>query len=306
MSTSPAGRRQAAGLLVAIVALPACPQLLSDEFRAPHPADDTPEAGQPRPSGGDPSRGDADGSRDEEAGAGGTNGSSWPAPFDTLLHRYRFDGTGVRVLDSVGAAHGDLIGAALTGTGALTLPGGSTAAYVNLPNGLISVLSDVTLEAWLVWRGGADWQRVFDFGSSTLGEDQSGSGTSYLFFTPSAAELGLDMPRVGYSTAGYGAEVRAAGQGLFPSQQLVHVAVVVDDTNDQLALYIDGQPSASVAFTGTLRALRDENNWLGRSQYDDPALDADLLEFRVHASALGPAAIALSHTSGPDPALLEP
>ena len=40
-----------------------------------------------------------------------------------LVHRYRFDGVGTTVLDSIGTAHGTVVGAALTGQGTLTLVG---------------------------------------------------------------------------------------------------------------------------------------------------------------------------------------
>jgi hypothetical protein len=51
------------------------------------------------------------------------------------------------------------------------LSGGSsnTAPYGDLPNGLISGLTDVTIEAWYTLNGTNNWQRVFDFGSSDGG-----------------------------------------------------------------------------------------------------------------------------------------
>ena len=106
------------------------------------------------------------------------------APVGSLLHRYSFDGTGANVTDSVGNATGNLVnGALLDGSGVLTLPGehdGQPDQYLNLPNGLISPLSEVTIVAWTTWTGGAGYQRVFDFGISDLGEVQGNSGKSYI------------------------------------------------------------------------------------------------------------------------------
>ena len=46
------------------------------------------------------------------------------------------------------------------------------------------------------------------------------------------------------------------------------VAAVFDDSNDQMRLYLDGQLEGSAVFTGALSSLTDNNNWLGRSQFN--------------------------------------
>ena len=78
-----------------------------------------------------------------------------------LLHRYSFDGTGTAVTDSVGAAHGTVVNAQLSGSGTVVLGGGTTDQYVDLPNGIVSSLTNATFEAWITWDGGNGWQRVF-------------------------------------------------------------------------------------------------------------------------------------------------
>src|SRR6266568_9677916 len=76
-----------------------------------------------------------------------------------------YNGAPAQEEGSVGTAHGTLLGGgALTGDGKLNLQGAN--GFVDLPNGIISSLSNVTLEAWLAWNGGAQWQRIFDFGSN--------------------------------------------------------------------------------------------------------------------------------------------
>src|SRR4051812_4949718 len=113
-------------------------------------------------------------------------------PTGSLIHRYSFDGTGQAVVDSVGGADGTLVnGVMLDGSGVLTLPGEDITPpltpdqYANLPNGLISSLSEVTIIAWTTWINGAGYQRVFDFGSSDTGEGQGNSGKSYVAVMPS-------------------------------------------------------------------------------------------------------------------------
>ena len=106
-----------------------------------------------------------------------------------LVHRYSFDeapGTTIAG-DFYGGADGTLMGGAnFTGGGDILFDGAS--GYVNLPNGIISALNDATFEAWVTWSAGAgNWQRIFDFGNSLGGEDTSGVGSAYIFFTPRSA-----------------------------------------------------------------------------------------------------------------------
>jgi len=86
-----------------------------------------------------------------------------------------------------------------------------------------------------------------------------------------------------------------------------HVAVVVNDSANRMAIYIDGMLEASSAFYGRLSALKDTTNWVGRSVFDaDPYLDAVMHELRVYGSALTADEIATSAALGPDAELLTP
>jgi hypothetical protein len=226
-----------------------------------------------------------------------------------LVHRYRFDGSGGRAIDSVGGADASLINVELQSAEALVLAGGTTDQYADLPNGIVSSLGDATFEVWLTWAGGASWQRIFDFGITRQGEDIRGNGSSYIFVTPRANPgLGTqDFLRVTYTANGLGSEVNAEATRALPVGSLEHVAVVVDDQNDELRLYLGGALQATTAFTGSLAAIQDNNNWLGRSQYaQDPGLAAQLLEFRIYSAALGDNELSVSFQAGPDAVFVGP
>jgi hypothetical protein len=80
-----------------------------------------------------------------------------PAPpfYASLAHRYRFDGFGEVVTDSVGGADGVVVGSSLAQVNdGVVLSGGAAAEYVELPAGIISVLRSATFESWLTWAGG--------------------------------------------------------------------------------------------------------------------------------------------------------
>lgn len=224
-----------------------------------------------------------------------------------LIHRYDFEGNGTNVLDRVGSAHGIVTQGAtlskLDGKGVVLLGGGTSGAYVDLPNRLVSSLTNATFEAWVTWGGGKAWQRVFDFGDSTATspENNPASGKSYLF---ASARGGLGGVLTAYSLNGSTEETAVSGPSPL-AQTLNQMVVVADAANDQLALYVNGALIGTQAWTGSLAAINDVNVWLGRSQFAaDPELSGVYHEFRMYGAALSAAQIATAYRGGPDPVFL--
>jgi hypothetical protein len=225
--------------------------------------------------------------------------------IDSLVHRYSFDDTGTQVSDGAGQADGVAQNLTLDGSGSLTLAGQTSDEYVELPGGIVSTLQDATIEAWLTWSGSGNWQRVFDFGNSDAAQGEQGAGDTYLFFTP--VNSTNSVSQLTFSSGGFANEIKIQGAQALPSNVTVHLAVVVDDTNDMLTFYVDGSPEGAVAFDGALSELTDVNNWLGRSQFAaDPEFGGTLDEFRIYSAALSAAQVSLSYTAGPDPDFLAP
>jgi hypothetical protein len=229
-----------------------------------------------------------------------------------LVHRYDFEGTGTVVTDRVGTSHGSVKGGAsvsqVDGKGAVVLAGGAAGSYVDLPNGVLSALTNATLEAWVTWGGGAAWQRIFDFGDSTNAtpEDNPANGKSYLFLTPTTDAGASGVMRAVYSLTGgaVAAETRL-NASVAMAQVLTHVALVVDSTGGELILYMDGKSVGEQAYAGDLGSINDVNCWLGRSQYSaDPEMTGTFHDFRVYNAALSPLQIATSFAGGADPAFL--
>jgi hypothetical protein len=216
-----------------------------------------------------------------------------------LRHRYSFEGTGTTVVDSISAANGEVMNAALDDSGSLTLAGGTSNDHVVLQPGIVSALTNATFETWLRWDGSAAWERIFDFGQSS-----GASGSSYIFLTPRATSSSGHM-RVAISINGSTNETRVEAAAALEAGALHHVAVVVDDSGDQLHLYLDGVLQSSAALTLALASIDDQGNWLGRSHYSsDPELTGTLYEMRIYAAALTAAQLSASFQLGPDPAFL--
>lgn len=216
-------------------------------------------------------------------------------PLGSLVHRYSFDAGG-NVVDSIKGSNGTLEGGAMFGAdGTLVLnppdpnnPNApDTKQFVNLPNGIVHDLTDVTVVAWTTWSGsGAAWQRIFDFGVSLGGEGQANGGRSYICVMPFTGFDNQNKP-------GLGAEMKVPG---FPTVTLASTEDM-DDRLAQVAFSFKGGVSAALYLDGTRLAMQatnikpsdvdDSNNWLGKSQYgDNPYYKGTYEELRVYDVAL--------------------
>ena len=218
----------------------------------------------------------------------------------SLIHRWGFDeATDDVAIDSVGGAHGTIYGgAALSGTGQLTLDGVDD--YVDLPNDLISGLTDATIEAWGTWQGGLPWQRLFDFGTSSDGE-VTGPGGSF------TAEGGLSLA-ASSDTSGLHLSVKPDGQAdtylmaptILRADTEKHVAIIYDGSADLMRIYVNRTPYGVTTTTVDLGTLTNVNNWLGRSNSSqDPYFAGQINEFRIHDGAMTSLQVRQSLRAGP-------
>ena len=262
-----------------------------------------------------------------------------PSARAALVNRWSFNGTagskatGTVFTDTIAGAQAVIVGTGATAsTAALTLPGTTSgtqtpaaiSAYVDLPNGLISSKTNLTIEIWATVVSAKNWQRLFDFGrmniagmgtSAAIGEIKpdavsapgSTASSDNLMFAVNrgttantqrtagrlndAAELGLDT----------GLTLAAATQ--------YHYAFVVEDgagsygsAGAQVRWYLNGVLAQSLDLNFHLASLEDVNNWLGRSQYSgDSQSNISYDELRIYNHALTTNEIAASRTAGPNP-----
>jgi hypothetical protein len=229
----------------------------------------------------------------------------------TLIHRYSFNessGTTV-VSDSVGTAHGELRNPSaqsdFTGTGRLRLAGGDwnaipEPAYVNLPNGLVSGLTSLTIEAWVNWAGPADssWQRILDFGRNAAETEDTyqNPGLSYMFLSPRS---GANTLRFAIKQ-GDGLEMPVLDGPPLAIGQDAHVAVVYDTAAGAARLYLNGQRVATGPITLPLSVVEDLNVYLGRAQWTDPKFAGDFIEVRIYEGTFLDDELAATFAVGPD------
>lgn len=227
-----------------------------------------------------------------------------------LKHRYSFNEApgATTVKDSVGTADGTVkgLGADFDGTGKLVLPGGGNSnagadvisGYVDLPNGIINVLANISIEAWVTWDSDpSSWQRIFDFGTSDGGEDVSNGNGNYLFMSPQGdtnLRFAVRDPRTG------GEPTQLTAPSPLTKGQPVYVAVSYDYNNNTAVLYRDAVAVRSGPAAVPLHIINDVNNWLGRAQWGDPMFKGSFDEFRIWEGPLTADQVASHFALGPN------
>lgn len=242
-------------------------------------------------------------------------------PRRGLAHRYSFDPNAdpadPNVIDSISGANGILInntGNARYEDGMLVLgntgsqnsnatPPFTNGDYVDLPNGIISALGNLaTIEAWVTWGGPAwnYWQRIFDFGTSNGGENNSG-GAGNAYYWMASPWGGERMLRTGYRR-GPNAEERVIDDvsGALTIGRQTHLAFVWDGAAGTIRMYVDGKQVGQNTLHFALSEMPDNNNWLGRAQWGDNLFVGRYNEFRIYDIPLTADMILAHYQAGPN------
>jgi hypothetical protein len=165
---------------------------------------------------------------------------------------------------------------------------GST-QYVTLPAGVVNGLATCTISTWVNLNTVSNWARLFDFGSGT---------TNYMFLSPknganSKVRFAIRTPAV--------AEQIIDGAAALPTGGWHHVAVVLSGATG--TLYVDGvQVGQNTGMTLTPSSLgATGNNYLGKSQFNDPYLSGAVDDFQIFAQALTAQQVAALASPPPAP-----
>jgi lysophospholipase L1-like esterase/fibronectin type 3 domain-containing protein len=202
-----------------------------------------------------------------------------------LAAHWKFDeGSGTTTADSSGSGwNGVLVNGALWTTNgafgnAVDLDGSND--YVSTPPGLVSSLTDFTVSAWFSLDSAPTWSRIFDFGSGI---------NTYMFLTPYSS---TGTARFAITTGTGAGEQQINGTAPLPIGGWHHVAVTL--AGGVGVLYVDGvEVARNSAMTLTPASLGNTTqNWIGRSQWNDPYLNGRVDEFRIYNTALTAAEIA--------------
>ncbi len=230
-------------------------------------------------------------------GDGGTNtfvvrvsdaaGASGFAQFSIVVNaqanmvaRYEFDGNAA---SSVGALHGTTTGAPgyVAGHAGQAIDLDGVDDLVTLPAGVANS-DDITIATWVNWDGGANWQRIYDFGTGT---------GQYLFLTPSSGSGTLR-----FAIKNGGAE-QVLETAALPVGQWRQVVVTLSGNIGRL--YVNGvQSAASGSITINPSDFNPTINYVGDSQFaGDPLFNGRVDGLSIYNYALTPAQVASLYTN---------
>jgi fibronectin type 3 domain-containing protein len=200
----------------------------------------------------------------------------------TLNARLRFDeATGTSAADATGNGWtGSLVNSGTWAAGkmgnAVSLSG---SAYVSLPAGAVSGLSDFTISTWVYLNSISNWVRIFDFGTGT---------DRYMYLSAKSASTGKVRFAI-TGCSGYG-EQGIDGSAALPTGQWVHLAVVLSGSTG--TLYVNGVPvgqNTSMSFS-PFQLGTTTQNYIGHSQWSgDPYLNGLVDDFRIYRGVLSDA-----------------
>jgi len=221
------------------------------------------------------------------------------------------------------------IGATYTGS-ALRIPGGTTgnvamnamSAYIDLPNGIISSQTNVTIEIWATPLSAPNWARILDFGrcaeagdglgaagefTGAASDPAPGTATSYSDIMLSA-DIGTDLTQQRL-------EAKLTGTNFTFNSALAttagvqhHYAITFTDglgayTNrgGRWQWFRDGYSAGFVDVNFHLSNIEDVNNWLGRSMWSaDSNGNSDYAEVRISNAALSQRQLLANYGLGPN------
>ena len=198
------------------------------------------------------------------------------------MHQYTFeDGT---ANDSVGQAHGTLVGGAAVVDGAMVTT--AQDQWMEMPGEVIAMntYDEVTLAAWYTPTAGANagWSMLAYFGGSV-----GGFGSNGYFIT---AARGDDVSRaaisIGDTSAPWSDESGANGPEYDDGQPHLMVSTI-DGRN--ITLYIDGVLTGStpLSATNTISGISTDFAYLAKGGYTgDPEWIGAIQEFRIYNRAL--------------------
>ena len=209
----------------------------------------------------------------------------------TLVHRYSFsENSGTITADSIGgpAWNGMLPDGGTFGGGQLALSS-SSKQYVQLPAGILSNYTAVTIESWVTFPDQLP-VNCFFFG---FGNINGSLGEDYIFCAPQGG-------RIAITSGNYTSEQNAYGNFDFSFHTNLHVTAVFNPSLGYIALYTNGVLAAiNGSVTTPFSSVNNIYSFIGRSLYSaDPYPDFSLDEFRIYNGALSANEIAATQVLG--------
>lgn len=165
-------------------------------------------------------------------------------------------------------------------------------AYIDLPNNIISdlakssVIGSLTVEMTLTIQENRPWAEAWSFGTNDNGEDHSNNASSSNYIT--LIPMNAQNKRLRLAARGASKELFIDGKkALTPGKKHQVIAAF---TAGEMSLYLDKKLIGTSPLPDGLDLTKftNNNNWLGRSQFNDPMLTGTIHSLKLYDTCLCP------------------
>lgn len=214
-----------------------------------------------------------------------------------LTHRFSFsDGA----KDSVGKVEGKLMNGATVAEGKLVLKNENVSSsdakvqYLDFGSPILPKSGSVTIAIWFTASDAGDFARLLN-----VGDKEGSEGLAFIYITPRTGE---GQARAAISATDTGSRIPLDNPSLADGKPHLMV-VTIDGAANKMHMFVDGiEPTAAVDLgENTLAKVKQNNNWVGRSSFDnDAGLTGSIDEIRVFDTALSLEEVTAMTKAGPD------
>ncbi|HEY1815357.1 MAG TPA: LamG domain-containing protein [Kofleriaceae bacterium] len=240
------------------------------------------------------------------SGSGSGPGSGTPVT-DGLVLDYEFDDcSGTVATDATAGKHDGTITGATTiwsGSGGrhgcdITMaPVNPATAYVTVPAGIFTNVSDFTIATWVRMTSNPSWARIYDLGGNAAGFMYL-STNGYAVGTTNDIGVDADWYFAPTGSASAGVDSYLGTTTALPTGVWKHVAITGKGSTGERHIYIDGFPAADLTSSQPISPSQYEplgDSWIGKSRFDssgDPGFPGEIDEFKIYNQILTPDQIA--------------
>lgn len=234
------------------------------------------------------------------SGSGSGPGSGMPVT-DGLVLDYEFDDcAGTVATDATAGKHdGTITGASTIWSGSggrhgcdITMtPVNPATAYVTVPAGIFTGVSDFTIATWVRMTSNPSWSRIYDLGGNAAGFMYM-STNGYAVGTTTDIGIDADWYFAPAGSATTGVDSYLGTMSALPTGVWKHVAITGKGSTGERHIFIDGFPASDLASSQPISPSQFEplgDSWIGKSRFDssgDPGFPGEIDEFKIYNQIL--------------------
>ena len=155
----------------------------------------------------------------------------------------------------------------------------ATHTYVEMPQGVLNGLEDVTISCWVYLNASdKDYRRIWDIGSDT---------TSYMYLLVDGNNEGHKGYTSAITASGWSNEKGPQKESALETGRWIFTTVTFDGSEKSMSLYEDGKLIGISTTDADLSALQGSTkNYIGFGQFENDIMDGRIADFKIYNYAM--------------------